>query len=239
MPTQPTNQIKAVLFDFMGTCLDWHSSIVAVLPSSIPDDAKSKFALDWRQTYFDANTARIAAGEPTEDIDITHRRTLLEMLDRHPDLKPHFTAEVQEQAIKAWHAQRAWPDVAEALRKLKEERGLEIYVHANGTTRLQLDIVRSSGLRFDMLFSSQLLGFYKPAPENYHKALSLLKLGADECVTVAAHTSDLKGAKAVGMKTVYVRRWTDDIWEDQELIRSENDAYVEDMQQLDEVISKL
>lgn len=45
--------IKAVLFDFMGTCLDWHSSIVAALPASIPEDQRIKFALEWRQTYFD------------------------------------------------------------------------------------------------------------------------------------------------------------------------------------------
>ena len=109
----------------------------------------------------------------------------------------------------------------EALRKLKEERGWEIYVYANGTTRLQLNLVRSSRLKFDMLFSSELLGWYKPAPENYHKALELLKLRPEECVTVAAHAYDLRGAKAVGVKTVYVRRWTDDIWEDQGVIRRE------------------
>ena len=105
--------------------------------------------------------------------------------------------------------------------------------------RLQLDLVRSSGLNFDMLFSSELLKCYKPAPESYQKALKLLKLQADECVTVAAHTSDLRGAKVVGMKTIYVRRWTDDIREDREAIREENDAYLEDMRELDEVISKL
>ena len=114
-----------------------------------------------------------------------------------------------------------------------------MFVHANGTTRLQLDLVRSSGLEFDMLFSSELLGCYKPAPENYQKVLELLKLKAEECVTVAAHAYDLRGAKAVGMKTVYVRRWTDDVREDQEEVRKENDAYLEDMRGLEEVLLKL
>jgi hypothetical protein len=31
------------------------------------------------------------------------------------------------------------------------------------------------------------------------------------------------------MRNVYVRRWTDDIREDQDEIRGENDAYLEDM----------
>ncbi|KAF4627583.1 hypothetical protein G7Y89_g10570 [Cudoniella acicularis] len=241
MATLPTNkgQIKAVLFDFMGTCLDWHSSILPVLPSTLSQDAKSNFALEWRQSYFDANTARLRNGESPENIDTTHRRTLLALLDKNPDIKPLFTPDVQEKAIAAWHSQKAWPDVSEAVRKLKEERGWEVYVHANGTTRLQLNLVRSSNLKFDMLFSSELLGFYKPAPENYLRVLELLKLRPEECVTVAAHASDLRGAKAVGMKTVYVRRWTDDIREDQVVIRGENDAYLEDMQGLDEAIFRL
>ena len=68
---------------------------------------------------------------------------------------------------------------------------------------------------------------------------TVLKLRAGECVTVAAHAYGLRGAKAVGMKTVYLRRWTDDVREDQEFIKRENDAYVEGMRELDETISKL
>lgn len=128
------------------------------------------------------------------------------MLDEHPDIKPFCIQDVQDKAVAAWHGQTAWPDVPKALRKLKEERGWQIYVHANGTTRLQLNPVQPSSLKFDMLFSSELLGWYKPAPEDYHKALQLLKLRPEECVIMAAHTYNLRGVKAIGMKTVYVRR---------------------------------
>lgn len=69
--------------------------------------------------------------------------------------------------------------------------------------------------------------------------LEFLKLSPEECVMVAAHAYDLRGAKAVGMKTVYVRRWTDDVREDQQLVRKENDAYLEDMRDLDDVIARL
>jgi 2-haloalkanoic acid dehalogenase type II len=230
--------IKAVLFDFMGTCLDWHSTITEALPAAVPQDTRSEFALEWRQAYFDANAARQNVGQPPEDIDVTHRRVLNEVLDKYPDIRPIFTDEVKGQAVKAWHFQRAWPDVKAAVRKLKESR-LEVFVHANGTTRLQLNLVRSSNLDFDMLFSSELLGCYKPAPENYLKVLELLKLGPEECVMVAAHAYDLRGAKAVGMKTVYVYRWTDDVLEDQEVIKRENDAYLQDMKGLYETITKL
>lgn len=236
--TTSNGRIKAVLFDFMGTCLDWHSSIATALPSALPRDVKSDFALQWRQAYFDANTARRHEGKPPEDIDITHRRVLNEVLEKHPDIKSLFTDEMQEKAVNAWHTQRAWPDVPDALRKLKEH-GWEVFVHANGTTRLQLNLVRTSGLKFDMLFSSELLGCYKPASESYHKVLELLKLQPEECVMVAAHADDLRGAKAVGIKTVYVHRWTDDVREDQRQVSRENDAYLEDMRELDGVIARL
>ena len=236
--TASNGRIKAVLFDFMGTCLDWHSSIVTILPSPLSIDAKSNFALEWRQAYFDANTARIRDGKAPEDIDVTHRTTLLEVLDKHPEIKPFFTDAFKEAAVKAWHLQHAWSDVPDAIRKLRE-REWEVYVHANGTTRLQLNLVRSSGLQFDMLFSSELLRCYKPAPENYRMVLDLLKLRPEECVVVAAHATDLRGAKAVGMKTVYVRRWTDDVREDQGQVRRENDAYLEDMSELDGVVARL
>lgn len=228
---------KAVLFDFMGTCLDWHTSIVKALASALSGWQKSTFALEWRQAYFDHNTKRIEAGKEVEDFDDTQRQVLDSFLEQNLYIKHLFTQEVKARLVAAWYHQTAWPDVYEALRELKAENGLEVYVHANGSTRLQLDLVKSSGLHYDMLFSSELLGIYKPAAGNYQKVMKLLKLKSEECVTVAAHTSDLKGAKAVGMKTVYVYRWTDDIREDQEAIKSENDAYLYDMRNLSGVVA--
>ncbi|KAK3710711.1 hypothetical protein LTR37_010130 [Vermiconidia calcicola] len=226
---------KAVLFDFMGTCLDWHSSIVEALPSALSESDRSKFALEWRQAYFDYNTARIREGRPVEDFDLSQRRVLDAFVDQQPDIKHLFSADAKEQSVAAWHRQKARNDVQEAVEKLKHDRKWEVFVHANGSTRLQLDLVKSAGLRFDMLFSSELLGHYKPAPEAYEKAMKLLKYGPEECVMVAAHASDLRDAKAVGMKTV----WTDDIREDQDTVKKENDAYLSDMTNLDAVIAGL
>lgn len=235
--------IKAILFDFMGTCLDWHTSIVESLPQSIPAETRSKFALEWRQTYFDYNAARLAAGQPPEDIDLSHRQTLQSLLAT-PEwsfLSPSFRREDDiEHCIAAWHNQPAWQDVRPMLEKLRV-LGYELFVHANGTTRLQLDLVKSSGLQgcFDLLFSSELLGTIKPAPESYEKCMGLLRYQPEECVMVAAHAYDTRGAKRVGIKTVYVYRWTDDIRENQEVVRGEHDAYLDSMDQLDSVLAKL
>ncbi|KAJ7605319.1 haloacid dehalogenase, type II [Roridomyces roridus] len=179
------------------------------------------------------------AGQAPEDIDVSHRRTLDTLLGT-PEwaaIRPAFAGSAAERCIAAWHEQPAWPDVAAALAALRG-RGYETFVHANETVRLQLDLVRSSGLRglFDALFSSELLGTIKPAPESYMKCLGLLGYRPEECVMVAAHAYDTRGAKVVGMKTVYVYRWTDDIRENQEVVRGEHDVYLEGMDGLVEAV---
>ncbi|KAE8165214.1 HAD-like domain-containing protein [Aspergillus tamarii] len=230
--------IKAVFFDFMGTCLDWHSGTIKALPQSISESERSDIALKWRHDYFDANAARIAANEPVEDIELTLARTLDALIEKYAAHKHLFDRETKEQCIAAWHSMPAWPDVAPAIEQLKAE-GYEVFVHANGTTRLQLDLCQSSGLYFHMLFSSQLLGVYKPAPESYREVLRLVNVKPEETVLVAAHAYDVRGAKEAGMKTVYIHRWTDDINEDMEIIKGENDFFLEDMTNLARVIKQL
>lgn len=120
MLTTDRPRIKAVLFDFMGTCLNWHTVIVSTLPNTIAESPRSEFALTWRQTYFAANACRLAAGLPVEIIDTTHANTLDSLLTKqHSDLAPHLTTEIKGSLIAAWHNQPAWPDTLAALTQLR------------------------------------------------------------------------------------------------------------------------
>jgi FMN phosphatase YigB (HAD superfamily) len=69
--------------------------------------------------------------------------------------------------------------------------------------------------------------------------LGLVKLKPEETIMVAAHANDLRGAKDVGMQTVYIKRWTDDIEEDFDSVQKENDFSILDMTQLPEIISRM
>ncbi|MCJ1227209.1 hypothetical protein MMC12_003864 [Toensbergia leucococca] len=231
-------KIRAVFFDFMGTCLDWHSGLIKVLPQSIAESERSKLALEWRHDYFDANAARLAVNEPPEDIDLTLCKTLDALLEKHPEYKHLFDDHIKLQCVVAWHSMPAWPEVSPTIEQLKVA-GYEVFVFANGTTRLQLDLCKSSGLTFNMLFSSELLGVYKPAPKSYSKTLELVNVKPEESVMVAAHAYDVRGGKEAGMKTVYIHRWTDDIKEDMDVVKGENDFFLEDMTSLAEVIGRL
>ncbi|KXT09787.1 hypothetical protein AC579_2120 [Pseudocercospora musae] len=178
-------KIQAVLFDFMGTCLDWHATIVDAMPQSIPHETRSQLAPDWRHTYFKYNEERREKGLPPEDIDTSHRNTLpLAINNGNFDaiqLNEALTPSAIDRLIQAWHEQKAWPDTKPAIEALKQ-KGYEVFVHANGTTHL----CRSSNLQFHNLFSSQLLGYIKPDPKNYYRLLQLLKLEPEECVGCCA-----------------------------------------------------
>ena len=247
VPHASFEKVKVLFFDLMGTCLDWHSSIVRALPANnllLPSSCdlqveqehltpQSQFALRWRQGFFDEIHARFERGEGQEDIDVTHLRVLDRLLlDAQPadeEAQGTWSESQRRDAVDAWHDMRAWPDVGPALQRLRRT-GYRVFVLANGTTKLQLDLVRSSGLEFDMLFSSQLLGLTKPDDRIYERALELVgggRLTGEECVMVAAHAYDLRAAREVGMRTVYIERWTEDGREDMGLVKEEFDGFVD------------
>lgn len=113
---------KAILFDLIGTCTDWHSSIVPLLTSSppipfipqpeisklsSPEDQLSQFALSWREGFFAEIHARFEAGEELEDIDLTHRRFLDRLLEgRGIGLGEYgWDEKVRQRLVEGWHAQ--------------------------------------------------------------------------------------------------------------------------------------
>ncbi|EPE27433.1 HAD-like protein [Glarea lozoyensis ATCC 20868] len=215
--------IRAVFFDFMGTCLDWYSSITAALPEALNDTAKKDLAIAWREIFFEDIHERFQQNLPPESFDVTTARLLDVVCALHGVI---LTPVEKTNAVQAWHGMSAWADVVSSLASIKAH-GVELFVLANGTMRLQLDLVKSSGLHvFDMLFSSELLGLTKPDPHLYQKAMQLVGVRPEECAMVAAHAYDLRAAKAVGMKTVYVRRWTEDTREDMTKVDDDVDAFI-------------
>lgn len=97
---------KVLIFDLMGTCLDWYSTVSPALHDafSLADGEEPPFvALSWRKAFFDEIHARFEAGLPQEDIDETHRRTLLHKLQR---VGRTMSPEKLETCVKAWHLQK-------------------------------------------------------------------------------------------------------------------------------------
>lgn len=97
--------VKALIFDLMGTCVDWHTSVKPVLDNALSASNPEPFpslGLHWRSAFFEEIHARFENGLPQENIDETHRRTLLAVLEKNGrKLEP----EKVEDCVRAWHRQ--------------------------------------------------------------------------------------------------------------------------------------
>ena len=110
-PEPSSTHTKALIFDLMGTCCDWLSSILPALEAApplpaLPRDKLRQFALSWRAGFFKEISIRFQAGQPVEDIDITHRRVLNYLLTAKGITPSHWDDSVRVRLVEAWHTQQ-------------------------------------------------------------------------------------------------------------------------------------
>ncbi|KAF7341969.1 PPM-type phosphatase domain-containing protein [Mycena venus] len=112
----------AVVFDLMGTCTDWKSSIVASLERQPRTNVDlPSLAAAWRSGFFNEIHRRFERGEPQEDIDITHRRVLDRLLEEAGVSLIVWDEEVRQSLVNSWHNQTAWSDSIAGIELLKED----------------------------------------------------------------------------------------------------------------------
>ena len=198
--------IKALTFDVFGTVVDWRNCIAR--EGRLLGETKGiasnweQFADDWRGGYEPAMN-RVRNGElPWASIDTLHRMILDELLDKYGlyDL----TEEEKSLLNKAWHRLEPWHDVLEGLEQLRSR--FMVAALSNGNIALLTNMAKHSNIPWDCILSAELSKHYKPDPEVYLTAAELLGLTPDKVMMVAAHTHDLNGAKAIGMRTAFVHR---------------------------------
>src|SRR6516164_10285940 len=194
--------VKALFFDVFGTLVDWRSSIAreaeALLkPKGITLDYLA-FADAWRGEYQGAMEEVRAGRIGFCKLDVLHRRNLELTLDRF-DVS-NLSEEEKRTLNLAWHRLDAWPDVPAGLARLK--RGYVIAPVSNGNISLMVDLARRNGF----ILGAEIAGDYKPKPRVYLSAAEALDLKPDACMMVAAHSSDLAAAAALGLRTAHVAR---------------------------------
>ncbi len=195
-----------LLFDVFGTLVDWRSGVIAALRAfGEAHDVRADwaaFADDWRAAYA-PSMDRVRRGDiPWMNLDALHRASLAVLLERYA-VGPLDDAQCTALS-HAWHTLPAWPEVAGGLGRLRER--FIVASLSNGNIALQVDLCRAADLRFDMLFSAESFGHYKPDPQTYLGACALLAVPAARTMLVAAHRDDLAAAKALGLQTAFIAR---------------------------------
>ena len=197
---------RALFFDVFGTMVDWRRGVArearTLLAPLGHDIDWTAFADAWRGEYQPAMEEVRDGRLPFSRLDVLHRR----MLDR---VRPRFGLDRLEEAVLAeltlaWHRLDAWDDVKRAFPRL-HERFLMAPL-SNGNISLQVDLARRNGLRWDAILGAEIAGDYKPKPRVYLAAAEALALAPAQCMMVAAHSSDLAAAAALGLRTAHVAR---------------------------------
>jgi 2-haloacid dehalogenase len=201
-----TVAVKALFFDVFGTLVDWRTSIAreaeALLkPKGVTLDYFA-FADAWRGEYQGAMEEVRAGRIGFSKLDILHRRNLERTLERFG--VSNLSEEQRRTLNLAWHRLDAWPDVPIGLARLK--RGYVIAPVSNGNISLMVDLARRNGFPWDAILGAEIAGDYKPKPRVYLAAAEAIDLKPEACMMVAAHSSDLGAAAAVGLRTAHVAR---------------------------------
>ncbi|CAN5767674.1 haloacid dehalogenase type II [soil metagenome] len=193
--------LRALVFDVFGTLVDWRSGVAdAFRAAGVPGDPE-ELADAWRSRYQPILAEVNDGTRPWGTFDVLHLATLDDLLAERGVTLP---LEARWRLVQAWHRLDPWPDVRGGLDALRRH-----YVTSplsNGHIALLIDLARYGDLRFDCVLSAELANAYKPDPQTYLTAARLLDVEPSELMLVAAHPSDLRGARAAGLRTAYLDR---------------------------------
>jgi 2-haloacid dehalogenase len=196
-----------VLFDTFGTVVDWRGGIASaatrVLRQHIDGAA---FADAWHALYQPSMTPIRDGHRDFVTLDVLHRESLLSLLaDR--GLAGQVTEDEIDALVHAWHELPPWPDSVAGLTAVRAH--YVIGPLSNGNTSLLTDMAKHSGLPWDVVLGSDVRQAYKPTREAYLAPVELLDLDPGEIMLAAAHNSDLRHARSVGLATAFIARPTE------------------------------
>lgn len=200
--------VKALVFDVFGTVVDWRSSIIRegetlARAKGWPDLDWPRFADQWRKEGYTDAIARIRRGEANwANADALHRAKLDQLIGQY-GLTGLTEAEIDE-LNRAWHRLTPWPDAVPGLTRLKQK--FVISPMSNGSFALLTNLGKHAALPWDCILSAELVRAYKPDPETYLSAPTLLGLEPGQVMLVAAHVNDLRAAQTTGLRAGFVPR---------------------------------
>lgn len=202
------NDVGFLGFDVFGTVVDWRSGVARdaepfLRRHHIAVDAAT-FADEWRSLY-QPSMQRVRAGErPWVKLSLLNRENLETVLSRHgADFATTPEPELDE-LNRVWERLDPWPDAVDGLTRLKKR--FAIGPLSNGHIAGMLNLARFGGLPWDVIVGAEVTHSYKPQPQTYLKSAEAVGLPPHRVALVAAHNSDLAAARAVGLRTVFIRR---------------------------------
>jgi 2-haloacid dehalogenase len=200
------DDIQALVFDVMGTAVDWRTSIIREgealsLKLGLRVDWPA-LADIWRSGYQPAMNISRSGRMGWANSDTLNRMVLDEVIPRFGlnDLSP----EQLEQFNTVWHRLDPWPDVLNGLRRLK--RKYLIAPLSYGNEVLLVNMAKRADLPWDCIVSAQQAQHYQSDADVYRTATALLCVQPQKLLMVSSHPKELHAAQRAGLRTAYVPR---------------------------------
>jgi 2-haloacid dehalogenase len=191
--------VKEIVFDMYGTVVDV-GAVAAACKEVAPDPIA--FNTHWRAKQLEYTFLRSLMGRYQDFWKVTEE-ALEFTIER---FAIQVTPEQRRRLMDAWLHPTPYPEVAAALRRLKEKYLLAIL--SNGTAKMLLTGLDQTGLRqyFRRIMSADSVKLYKPSPKVYQLALRHMPLKKGEILFVSSNSFDVAGAKNFGFKVCWISR---------------------------------
>jgi 2-haloacid dehalogenase len=224
---KPLEGVAACVFDAYGTLFDF-SSVTEACRQALGERAVPLVAV-WRDKQLQMTWLLAAQGRHRDFWTVTG-----EALDFAFDAFGVRDADLRDRLLARCLALDAFPEVPEALRRLKA-RGLRLAILSNGTPAMLEAVVAHAGLGglFEAVISVEEVGVFKPHPKVYQLALDRLCLPRQAISFQSSNGWDAYAASAFGMKVVWCNRSR----QPPERLPGEPDRVIASLAELDAVFS--
>ncbi len=189
--------IKAILFDLDGTLLNREASVQAFIRDQY--ERKIKVLGSVEKDQYCMRFIELDNNGYTWKDQVYHQIVHEYRLDiSSEELLDDYIDFFQNHCV-------AFEGMVELINGLKQS-GYLLGLVSNGRTHFQLKNVRALGIeeRFDTILISEEEGVKKPDSQIFLRALNRLNVSSYEAVYVGDHpVNDIKGAKNVGLRTIW------------------------------------
>lgn len=199
------SSITLCMFDQYGTVVDMQGGLCDVATEFLKakgwDGNPNAFVTWWRRTHFENSMIdALLQREHMAYREIGHL-SVRQVMDRagiaHTEDDVRFL-------VAAIERLRCFPEVPEALDRLHAR--YKLVVLSNGDPDMLEAAKPYHGIAFDAVISVAAANAFKPHRATYVMAARKMDVAVEQVLFVANHEFDCVGAKAAGMRTVFIDR---------------------------------
>jgi 2-haloacid dehalogenase len=193
--------IRGCVFDAYGTLFDFGSAAARCRDQL--GDKTERLSQLWRDKQLQYTWLRALQGRHADFWQVTG-----ESLDFALETLQLADPALRERLMNLYLRLSAFPDVADALRRLRTA-GLTTAILSNGSPSMLRSAVEYAGITglLDCVLSVEEVGVYKPHPRVYQLAVDRLRVAPHAMVFVSSNAWDAHAASAFGLPAVWCNRY--------------------------------